>query len=81
LLAKNFLLFEHRQKFQEFTEIPYGQFRLNSFLQFLAKNSNVRYTKSRRIKGVSHPCFLAKIPKVLRELFFPSFWLFLIFNF
>jgi hypothetical protein len=73
LLAKNFLLFEHRQKFQEFTEIPCGQFRLNSFLQFLAKNSNARYTKSRRIRGVSRPRFLAKIPKVLRKLFFQSF--------
>jgi len=42
------LLFEHRQKSQEFPEIPYGQFRINSDLRFLAKNSNARYTKSLR---------------------------------
>jgi len=48
-LADNFLLFEHCQKSQEFPEILYGQFRLNSFLRFLAKNSNARYTKFPRI--------------------------------
>ena len=63
-LADNFLLFEHRQKSQEFPEIPCGQFRVNSFLRFLAKNSNARYTKSLRIKGIGRPHFLAKIPKV-----------------
>jgi hypothetical protein len=45
-LADNFLLFEHRQKSQEFPEIPCGQFRLNSNLRFLTKNSNAHYTKS-----------------------------------
>ena len=48
-LAEDFLLFEHRQKSQEFPEIPFGQFRLNSNLQFLAKNCNARYTKSLRV--------------------------------
>jgi len=49
-LAENFLLFEHRQKSQEFPEIPCGQFLLNSFLRFLAKNSNARLTKFPRIE-------------------------------
>ena len=69
LLADNFLLFEHRQKSQEFTEIPYGQFRLNSILRFLAKNSDARSTKSLRYLGVGRPCFLPEIPKALREIF------------
>ena len=60
-LADNFLLFEHRQKSQEFTEIPFGQFRLNSNLRFLAKNSNARYTKSLRVSEKTVPSFLAKI--------------------
>ena len=51
LLADNFLLCEHRQKSQEFTEIPCGQFQINSILRFLAKNSNARYTKYPRIRG------------------------------
>jgi len=72
LLADNFLLFEHRQKSQEFPEIPFGQFRLNSNLRFLAKNSNARFTKFPRIGGGSGLGFLAKIPKVLRKLFFKS---------
>jgi len=63
-LADNFLLFEHRQKSQEFTEIPFGQFRLNSILRFLAKNSNARYTKSLRISEKTVPGFLAKISNV-----------------
>jgi hypothetical protein len=56
-LADNFLLSEHRQKSQEFTEIPVGQFRINSNLQFLAKNSNARYTKSPRIKDILSSIF------------------------
>jgi len=69
-LAENFLLFEHRQKSQEFPEIPCGQFRLNSNLRFLAKNSNVRYTKSLRIRGRGRPRFLAKISIALHKLSF-----------
>jgi len=45
-LAENFLVLPHRQKSQEFPEIPFGQFQINSFLRFLAKNSNARYTNS-----------------------------------
>jgi hypothetical protein len=33
------------------------------------------------LAGAGRARFLAKIPKVLRKLFFPSFWLFLIFDF
>jgi len=69
-LADNFLLCEHRQKSQEFTEIPFGQFRLNSFLRFLAKNSNARCTKSPRIRGMYRPRFLAEIPIPLHKLSF-----------
>ncbi len=60
-LADNFLLCEHRQKSREFTEIPFGQFRLNSNLRFLAKNSNARYTKSRRVSEKIVLGFLGKI--------------------
>jgi len=70
LLADNFLLFEHRQKSQEFPEILYGQFRINSILRFLAKNSNARYAKYPRIRGIGRPRFLAKIPRVLYKLSF-----------
>jgi hypothetical protein len=38
----------------------------------LAKNSNARFTKFPRIGGGSGLGFLAKIPKVLRKLFFKS---------
>jgi len=58
LLAENFLVLDHRQKSQEFPEIPCGQFRINSSFRFLAKNSNARYTKFPRIRRVSRPRFL-----------------------
>jgi hypothetical protein len=66
-LAENFLLFEHRQKSREFPEILFGQFRTNSLLRFLAKNSNARYTKSPHIRVMSR-YFLAKIPIALHKL-------------
>jgi hypothetical protein len=68
-LAENFLLFEHRQKSQEFIEIPYGQFRLNSYLRFLAKNSNARYTKSLRIRSISRPRFWLKFLMLFKAIF------------
>ncbi len=42
---------------------------MTSFLRFLAKNSDARYTKSPRIKGTGRPRFLAEIPRALHKLF------------
>jgi len=63
------LLFEHRQKSKEFPEIPYGQFRINSFLRFLAKNSNARSTKSPHMKGMSGRFFGLKFLKSSQIIF------------
>jgi len=46
---------------------------MTSNLRFLAKNSNARFTKFPRIGGGSGFGFLAKIPEVLRKLFFQIF--------
>jgi len=69
-LAENFLVFDHRQKSQEFSEIPCGQFRINSSLGFLAKNSNARYAKSLRIRVESGSFFWLKFPKFFAKLSF-----------
>jgi len=67
-LADNFLLFEHRQKSQEFPEIPSGQFRLNSNLRFWLKILMLATPNPLAIKE-GRRCFLPEIPKALREIF------------
>ncbi|MBA7507697.1 hypothetical protein ES706_06417 [subsurface metagenome] len=43
---------------------------MTSDLRFLAENSNARYTKSPRIRGIGCLCFLAKIPKIFTNYLF-----------
>ena len=85
-LAENFLLFEHRLSLRvpienrddesglrsSRTFSVRGFLAMTSFLRFLAKNYNARYTESPNIRVMSRPRFLTEIPNTLYKLSFNS---------